>query len=188
MKLHQLHRLLGALAPSLEVVENALRGRHGLGDRQPIGHVHGAILLQVYHFRWPLRRMVLIPSDSRVVSPRTLSAAALACSSPELKNITAELARPRRSLAGRARFAAAVAGARASYFWVGRCAGSLAARDLDPLQRVSQTAVCDTPARAPSDERRRVSYPVSDSLSCKRQARGPPRLVGCAHASTGVSR
>ena len=38
---------------------------------------------------------------------------------------------------------------------------------------VSQTAVCDTPSRAPSDEPRGVSYPVSDSLSCKRRVRGP---------------
>ena len=38
---------------------------------------------------------------------------------------------------------------------------------------VSQTAVCDTPARTPSGARRRVSYPVSDSMSCKRRARGP---------------
>ena len=40
-------------------------------------------------------------------------------------------------------------------------------------QHVSQTAVYDTPARAPSDEPRGVSYPVSDSLSCKRRVRGP---------------
>ena len=35
-------------------------------------------------------------------------------------------------------------------------------------QPVSQTAVCDRRARAPSDQRRRVSYPVSDSVSCIR--------------------
>ena len=40
-------------------------------------------------------------------------------------------------------------------------------------QPVSQTVVCDTRARAPSGARRRVSYPVSDSLSCRRQARVP---------------
>ena len=40
-------------------------------------------------------------------------------------------------------------------------------------QHVSQTAVCDRPARAPSDQRRRVSYPVSDSMSCRRRAPGP---------------
>ena len=43
--------------------------------------------------------------------------------------------------------------------------------------RVSQTAVCDRWAMTPSGARRRVSYPVSDSLSCKRRARGP---VPCA--------
>ena len=40
-------------------------------------------------------------------------------------------------------------------------------------QPVSQTAVCDTRARTPSDERRRVSYPVSDSMSCIRLERVP---------------
>ena len=42
---------------------------------------------------------------------------------------------------------------------------------------VSQTAVCDMRTRAPSSTRRRVSYPVSDSMSCRRRARGP---VPCA--------
>ena len=40
-------------------------------------------------------------------------------------------------------------------------------------QPVSQTAVCDTPARTPPGTRRRVSYPMSDSMSCRRRARGP---------------
>ena len=48
---------------------------------------------------------------------------------------------------------------------------------VSPDQYVSQTAVCDTPSRAPPGARRRVSYSVSDSLSCKRRARGP---VPCA--------
>ena len=43
-------------------------------------------------------------------------------------------------------------------------------------QHVSQTVVCDTPARTPSNQRRRVSYPVSDSMSCRRRARGPDVL------------
>ena len=50
--------------------------------------------------------------------------------------------------------------------------GAVRLRDAgvaDP--RVSQTAVCDTPSRAPSGTRRRVSYPVSDSMSCRRLAR-----------------
>ena len=55
-------------------------------------------------------------------------------------------------------------------------------------QHVSQTAVCDTQARAPPSARRRVSYSVSDSLSCRRHANEPPKLIGRAHASTGVSR
>ena len=38
------------------------------------------------------------------------------------------------------------------------------------LARLSQTAVCDTRARTPSSTRRRVSYPVSDSLCCRRRA------------------
>ena len=37
-------------------------------------------------------------------------------------------------------------------------------------QRVSQTVVCDRRARTPSGPRRRVSYPVSDSMSCRRRA------------------
>ena len=37
-------------------------------------------------------------------------------------------------------------------------------------QHVSQTAVCDIRAKAPSGARRRVSYPVSDSMSCRRRA------------------
>ena len=41
MKLHELHRFLCALSPSLEVVEDAFRRSDGLGDRQPIGYVHG---------------------------------------------------------------------------------------------------------------------------------------------------
>ena len=36
--------------------------------------------------------------------------------------------------------------------------------------------VCDTLARTPSITRRRVSYPVSDSMSCRRQANEPPLL------------
>ena len=40
-------------------------------------------------------------------------------------------------------------------------------------QHVSQTAVCDTRAKTPSSTRRRVSYPMSDSMSCIRRARGP---------------
>ena len=36
-------------------------------------------------------------------------------------------------------------------------------------QHVSQTVVCDTRARAPSGQRHRVSYPVSDSMSCIRR-------------------
>ena len=40
-------------------------------------------------------------------------------------------------------------------------------------QHVSQTARCDTRARAPSGTRRRVSYPVSHSMSCIRRARRP---------------
>ena len=42
--------------------------------------------------------------------------------------------------------------------------------------------------QAPAGARRRVSYPVSDSVCCKRRSNEPPRLVGRAHASTGVSR
>ena len=38
-------------------------------------------------------------------------------------------------------------------------------------QQVSQTAVCDTRARTPSGPRRRVSYPVSDSMSCRCRAK-----------------
>ena len=52
-------------------------------------------------------------------------------------------------------------------------------------QQVSQTAVCDTTARAPSDEPRSVSYPVSDSMSCRRQARGP---VPCAERALRSAR
>ena len=37
-----------------------------------------------------------------------------------------------------------------------------------PDQHVSQTAVCDTRAKTPSSTRRRVSYLVSDSMSCIR--------------------
>ena len=37
-------------------------------------------------------------------------------------------------------------------------------------QYVSQTAVCDRRARTPSGTRRRVSYPVSYSMSCRRRA------------------
>ena len=44
-------------------------------------------------------------------------------------------------------------------------------------QHVSQTAVCDRLAMAPTGQRHLVSYPVSDSMSCRRQARGP---VPCA--------
>ena len=53
--------------------------------------------------------------------------------------------------------------------------------DLTPLPSWAPGAkalsVCDTRARAPSGTRRRVSYPVSDSMSCRRRARGP---VPCA--------
>ena len=38
-------------------------------------------------------------------------------------------------------------------------------------QHVSQTAVCDTREMAPSDEPSGVSYPVSDSMSCRRRAK-----------------
>ena len=39
-------------------------------------------------------------------------------------------------------------------------------------QHVSQTVVWDTQARTPSSTRRRVSYPVSDSMSCRHRANG----------------
>ena len=56
-------------------------------------------------------------------------------------------------------------------------------------QHVSQTAVCDTRARAPSSSRRRVSYPVSDSMSCRRRARVPvPRRQTPAGAEDTSSR
>ena len=42
-------------------------------------------------------------------------------------------------------------------------------------QHVSQTVVCDTRARTPSGARRRVSYPVSDSMSCRRRAKSRAR-------------
>ena len=38
-------------------------------------------------------------------------------------------------------------------------------------QHVSQTAVCDTRAKAPAGEHLSVSYPMSDSMSCIRRAR-----------------
>ena len=41
------------------------------------------------------------------------------------------------------------------------------------VKRFSPTTVYDTRAKAPSGQRRRVSYPVSDSMSCRRRARGP---------------
>ena len=43
---------------------------------------------------------------------------------------------------------------------------------LSTAKRFSPTAVCDTQARAPSDEPSRVSYPMSDSMSCRRQHLG----------------
>ena len=43
-------------------------------------------------------------------------------------------------------------------------------------QHVSQTVVCDMRAMTPSGARRRVSYPMSDSLSCRRRANEPPSL------------
>ena len=52
-------------------------------------------------------------------------------------------------------------------------------------QPVSQTAVCDTRARAPSGQRRRVSYPMSDSMSCIRRARVPVR---CAARAMRIAR
>ena len=42
--------------------------------------------------------------------------------------------------------------------------------------RVSQTAVCDRRAMAPSGKHLRVSYPVSDSMSCIRRAK---ESTGC---------
>ena len=54
---------------------------------------------------------------------------------------------------------------------------------------VSQTAVCDTRAKTPSGTRRRVSYPVSDSMSCIRRARVPvPRRPTPAGAEDTSSR
>ena len=59
--------------------------------------------------------------------------------------------------------------------------------DLTPLPSwvpgAKALSVCDTRARAPSGTRRRVSYPVSDSMSCRRRARGP---VPCAVRALGV--
>ena len=68
------------------------------------------------------------------------------------------------------------------------CATNAARRSCPSVSGGGGTFVSSTRARAPSDERRRVSYPVSDSVCCKRRANEPPRLVGRAHASTGVSR
>ena len=53
----------------------------------------------------------------------------------------------------------------------GQRLGAVRLRDAGVAdQHVSQTAVCDTRAKTPSGARRRVSYPVSDSMSCIRQA------------------
>ena len=49
---------------------------------------------------------------------------------------------------------------------------------------VSQTVVFDRQAWAPSGARRRVSYPVSDSMSCRRHARVP---VSRAPYSSGLN-
>ena len=51
-------------------------------------------------------------------------------------------------------------------------------------QHVSQTLVWDIRARVPSGERCRVSYTVSDSMSCRRRARGP---VPCAERALARS-
>ena len=51
--------------------------------------------------------------------------------------------------------------------------GAVCLRDAGVVdQHVSQTAVCDRRAKTPSGAHHRVSYPVSDSLSRKRHARG----------------
>ena len=61
----------------------------------------------------------------------------------------------------------------------GDCGNCLRDADVaDPP--VSQTVVWDMRARAPSDARRRVSYPVSDSMSCRRRARVPVTYAGHA--------
>ena len=52
-------------------------------------------------------------------------------------------------------------------------------------QPVSQTAVWDMRARVPSGERYRVSYTVSDSMSCRRRARVP---VPCAELALRIAR
>ena len=52
-------------------------------------------------------------------------------------------------------------------------------------QPVSQTAVCDMRPRVPSGERCRVSYTVSDSMSCIRRARVP---VPCAELALRSAR
>ena len=52
-------------------------------------------------------------------------------------------------------------------------------------QHVSQTAVCDTQVKTPFGTRRRVSYPVSDSMSCIRRAHVP---VPCAERARRSSR
>ena len=50
--------------------------------------------------------------------------------------------------------------------------GTVCLRDAGVAdQHVSQTAVCDTPARAPAGARRRVSYPVSFSRFCRRHVK-----------------
>ena len=53
----------------------------------------------------------------------------------------------------------------------GQRLGAVRLRDAGVAdQHVSQTAVCDTPEKAPPGARRRVSYPVSDSMFCRRRA------------------
>ena len=47
----------------------------------------------------------------------------------------------------------------------------------EPISMCRKRPVCDTRARAPAGAHHRVSYPVSDSMSCRRRARGP---VPCA--------
>ena len=71
--------------------------------------------------------------------------------------------------------------------WIARLAGCTH-RGRVAWPHVSQTAVCDTRTWPPSGARRRVSYLVSDSMSCRRRANEPPKLIWRARASTGVSR
>ena len=62
--------------------------------------------------------------------------------------------------------------------------GAVCLRDAGVAdQHVSQTVVWDMRARAPSDQRRCVSYPMSDSMSRIRRARVP---VPCAELARGV--